>query len=775
MSYMKISSSKYWLYAGICSLLVLIAACNTTSKIPDDDQLYIGIDKIDYSNYQKHTHVSVTREEVDAALACAPNGALFGSSTYRTPFPYALWIYNAFSDSKSKMGQWFAKTFGKAPVLMSHVNPELRASVAQSVLHVHGYFRGKVDYEIVPKKNPKKAKVAYKVDMGQLFTIDSIEYRNFPPEADSLISSTQNERLLKKGEPFDVTSLDGERKRLSRLFRNNGYYYYQPDYATYLADTIQVPGKVQVRMQMLDSLPASAQRKWYIGKLDINLRREMMEQLRDSTKRRRYTVHYNGKRSPIRMRVIMRDVKFRPGTLYSYDDYITSMDKIASKGIFSLVDFQFTPRDSTATCDTLDLAINCVFDKPYDFYIEANATGKSNGLVGPELVMGFTKRNAFRGGEKFDFNIHGSYEWQTGHDMEGSSTQINSYEYGGDASLEFPRLIMPFVSQRKRFYTTPSTMLKGSLNIVNRAKFFRRHIISGEWTYKIQTSETSRHQFSPLILEFNYMNAKSDLFTEILEESPYLKTAMMDQFIPKLSYTYSYSSPSSKRNPIYWETTLSESANMLSLAYAAFGEKWNDKGKTMFKNPYAQFFKIETDLRKTWTLGSHTQLVGHINMGLAYAYGNSESVPYSEQFYVGGANSIRAFNVRSIGPGAYKLADKKYAYMDRTGDLKFLANLEFRTRLFDNLYGATFLDAGNVWIIREDSYRTGGKFLWNKAFRQLAVGTGIGLRYDLKYFVLRLDWGIGLHIPYDTGKSGFYNIPSFKDGQSFHLAIGYPF
>ena len=160
---------------------------------------------------------------------------------------------------------------------------------------------------------------------------------------------------------------------------------------------------------------------------------------------------------------------------------------------------------------------------------------------------------------------------------------------------------------------------------------------------------------------------------------------------------------------------------------------------------------------------------------MAYAYGNSTAIPYSEQFYVGGANSIRAFNVRSVGPGAYRLAEKKNAYMDRTGDVKLLANLEYRTKLFGNLHGALFFDAGNVWTVHDDPYRPQGQFRFDEFAQQLAIGTGIGLRYDLEFFVLRLDWGIGLHLPYETGKKGFYNIPSFKDGQSFHLAVGYPF
>lgn len=768
---------------------MLVAGCSTTSSLPEGEQLYIGLDHVTYEHYEKNAHASLVKEEVDAVLACEPNGALFGSSYHRTPLPYGLWIWNAFSDSESGLGKWLAKSFGKPPVLMRTVNPELRSSVAQSVLRSHGYFRGKVNYETLQMKNPKKGKVGYTIDMGHLFTLDSIDYINFPPEAEELISLSEKDKKLHRGDPFDVSVLDEERSRLSTLFRNNGYYYYEPGYASYLADTLSVPGKVQLKLQMADSVPDAALRKWYIGKVDVNLRRQFMERLNDSIVRRRFTLHFNGRRPRVRAGVLLGALRLRSGQLYSYDNYLESVSRLSSTGLFSMVDFRFTPRDTTLSCDTLDMQLNAVLDKPYDFYIEGNMTGKTNGLVGPELILGLTKRNVFRGGEKLDFNIHGSYEWQTGHDAEGTSSDINSYEYGGDLSLEFPRLLFPRFGKRtepgrrgggpqirrRRFFSTPSTVVKASLNIVNRAKYFRRHIISGELTYNFQTSATSRHSFSPLILSYNYMNRTTARFDSIMEESPYLKMSMMDQFIPKMSYTYSYTSPQNLRNPIRWETTVSESANILSLGYAIAGEKWGEKEKTMFENPYAQFFKIETDFRKTWKLGEYSELVGHLNAGIIFSYGNSTTAPYSEQFYVGGANSIRAFNVRTLGPGGYYVPIRKFSYMDQTGDIKFQANLEYRSRLFGNLYGALFLDAGNVWTRHDDGYRTGGQLKMKNFFDQLAVGTGVGVRYDLDFFVLRLDWGIGIHLPYDTGKSGYYNIPKFKDGQSFHLAIGYPF
>ena len=786
------------------SLAFVLSAlsCSTTKHIPDDDQLFVGLTKIDYQNYEPGQDFDNTREEIEAALATAPNGALFGSSYYRTPFPYGLWIWNWADGSSGVFKKWMKKTFGKAPVLMSQVNPALRASVARSVLRKNGYLHGTVDYEEVAQRNPKKMKIGYTVRLDTLFRVDTIAYVGFPAPMQQLIDSTLDKSYIKPGSSFNVANLDAERTRLSRLFRNNGYYYYQTGYASYLADTFDIANHALLRLQLADSLPPEALRPWHIGQTKVELRRSMREQLNDSIGRRFLKVYYNGKHSPIRPRVILSDLKLRPRQLFSYDNYQESVQKLNATGVFSSVDFQLTPRAMT---DTLDLTLGCTFDKPYDFYVETNFVNRTIGRLGPELKVGFTKRNAFRGAEKLDINLHGAYEWQT----NGGGSDMNSYEYGADASIEFPRIIAPFVNRTRRtgsngrrrprrFYATPWTVAKVSSDVIRRPSYYKMHIVSGEWTYRWQPSETSRHEFSPLTLKYQFMNSHTDQFEELLNENPYLMATMDDYFIPKMRYTYTYASPSSLRNPIRWETSIEQAGNLTALYDVLIqGNSWNQKGKTLFKNPYSQFVRFETDFVKTWTLDQKTQLVGHLNWGLLWSYGNSEEAPFSELFYVGGANSIRAFTVRSIGPGAFKgfPGDRQFSYLMQNGDSKLVLNLELRRRLFGSLYGALFLDAGNVWNSSDwtitgsddddndtrdfvefwNSIFSNTRFSANKFLRELATGTGVGLRYDLDFLILRVDWGFGLHLPYDTGKSGYLNIPRFRDMHSLHIAIGYPF
>ena len=319
---------------------------------------------------------------------------------------------------------------------------------------------------------------------------------------------------------------------------------------------------------MAKDVPVAATHPWYIGRININMKKSFMEQPTDSTHSRFFTVRYSGKKQPIRTRVLLADMKLRPRRAYSYSDYLETSSKINAMGLFSMTEFQFTPRDTTAACDTLDLTLNCTFDKPWDFYVETNFNARSIGRMGPELRMGVTRRNAFRGGEKIDVNVHGSYEWAT---SNGSS--MNNYEYGADASVQFPRIIAPFFSnsrsrvrrdengrriRRRRFYSTPTTLAKIATDVIYRPGYYKMHVVSGEWTYRWQTSENSRHEFSPLSVRYQFMNSRTSEFDAVMQAHPYLWATMQDFFIPEMRYTYTYTRSLNSSHPLRWENTLSE-------------------------------------------------------------------------------------------------------------------------------------------------------------------------------------------------------------------------
>ena len=789
------------LFAFMAFLFILVA-CSTTSAIPDGEQLYTGMEPTKYSNYKENQHFNDVKEELDLVLATKPNAAWLGSPSVRSPFPIGLWIWNAFSQDTTGLSRWLVRAFGSSPVLMSSTTPDLRVTVGENLLHKRGYFNGKISYEKLAQRNPKKMRLQYAVDMGRLWLLDSVQYTNFPPSADSLIRTNLDKAIIRKGDAFDVATLEQERKRITDLFRNNGYYYYQNNDASYLADTTKAYGLASVRLQMADSVSDKALRKWTIGTINFNLQRQFIDSLTQHKRFRDIIVNYNGSHMPLRLRAITNDLKIWPGTVYNNELFEKSQQQLNGSGIFSATNFTFTPRDTTDTCNVLDMTINCIFDKPYDFYIEAYGKGKTSGRYGPEAIIGLTKRNVFRGGEKLNLRIHGSYEWSASSDDNGNDRLgLNNYEYGAEASLQFPRLVNPFVTPpRKRwereerktaeaaekglvyipkgprvYYTTPSTTLKASVDVLNRSKYFKRHVVSGELTYQWQPNERNSYSFSPLTLAYEYMHNVTDRYLELIDSVPYLEVSLADQFIPKMMFQHTFMSPAHYKSPIKIWTTVSEASNILSAGYAAFGRRWSEKDKKLFKNPFAQFVKIDANLTKVWSLGEKSGIAAHVNLGTLWAYGNSRFAPYTEQFYVGGANSIRAFNARQIGPGRYRSTQRRRSYVEQTGDIKIQFNLEYRPHLMGSLYGAVFLDAGNVWTMHYDDGRPEGHFKFKNILNEMALGTGVGLRYDIGYFMIRLDWGLGLHVPYETDKTGFYNISKFKDAQAFHLAIGLPF
>ncbi|MBQ4064455.1 MAG: BamA/TamA family outer membrane protein [Bacteroidaceae bacterium] len=761
-------------------MATLLASCSTTRHIPDGEQLYTGIKKIEIDGEKKYAASSTGQqamEEVVAALDRAPNGAIAGSSTYRG-LPVGLWWYNAFYNSKGRIGRWFFETFGDAPVLMSDVNPELRAQVANNILKYYGYFNGSVTENIITdKKNSKKAKVIYNITLHKPYLYDSIQYRGFTGKADSLIKATKAERLIRKGEQFSATAINSERERINTLLRNNGYYYYQPTFTRILADTINTPGYAQMRIEPQAGLAARNNRPYTIGNINIHILRNNTAQYagskNDTIRRSRFSYIYNGEKPPVRPGTMLRNIYMRPGELYSQEAQQKTVSRLSQINIFGNSNITFTPRGES---DTLDLNIMAQLDKPYDFTFEMNVTSKSNNQIGPGSIISLSRKNLFRGGETLTMSLKGSYEWQTKDEGITDKDLLNSWEMGADVSLTFPRLFLPFF-QRRLMRIPSSTSLRVYVNRLNRSGFFRMIHLGGDLSYKIYTKSTTTHTITPLRLTFDLLRDTSEKFDEIVANNRSLQNSFRDQFIPAMQYTFVYDNAKTRhRNKSYFEGSITAAGNITSLAFCAFGKGWNQKDKHLFENPYAQFVKLTAELRQLYRIDRNNFIATRIMAGILHSYGNSEYAPYSEQFYIGGANSLRAFTVRTVGPGSFHPAtETRYSYLDETGTLKLEANIEYRFRIISELHGAIFVDAGNIWLTKKDESRPGGEITMKDFAKDIALNTGFGVRYDLDFLVLRLDFGLGLHAPYKTDKRGYFNLSPFGNGFAWHFAIGYPF
>ena len=764
----------------LTAICLALLSCSTIRNLPEGEVLYTGIKDINIVDRKENASTSIGDEavaEISATLACAPNAAIAGSSKHRG-IPFGLWWYNSFANSKTRLGKWLFKTFAADPVLLSDVKPALRAQVADSRLQNYGYFNGKVTEEtIVDKKNPRKAKVSYTVTLGKPYLYDSIEYRGFSLREENLISSSRNKSYLAKGEQFSVSNLTAERDRLSTLFRNSGYYYYQENSIAYSADTVNTPGYIALRVHPQKGLPAETARPWHIGRTTLRITKSgASARASDTLRLRNLTYIYSGEKPPVRPGTVLRNMQLRRGALYSQENQSLTLQQLSSLNIFNGINISFTPQKQDNAGDTLDMNITAQLGKPYDFTFELNATTKSNDQIGPGSKVTLSRNNIFRGGETLKLSLLGSYEWQTDNAVQGREAVINSWEIGSNVSLTFPRIFFPLIHRRYlRFPSSTSFSIYG--NQLNRSGFFKMVHVGGEASYTLKPRRTTTHKVTPFRLTYDMLQRTTAKFDSIVAGNRSIANSFRNQFIPAMQYSITYDNTSTHhRNKTWWESSVTSSGNIVSLAFCAFGEKWNEKNKNLFDNPYAQFMKLTTEVRNLFRIDSRNYIATRFMAGAIASYGNSVTAPYSEQFYIGGANSLRGFTVRSIGPGGYHPASStRYSYLDETGSLKFEANIEYRTKLFGNLQGALFVDAGNIWLLREDEERPGGKFTLGSFADQVALNTGFGLRYDLQFLVLRFDVGIPLHYPYDTGKSGYYNVPSFGKGYAWHFAIGYPF
>ena len=759
-----------------CQLSILIFAiiclsCSTTKHVPAGEKLYTGIQRIEVTDEDKSEIGDAAMTDVETALAFPPNNALFGSSTTRIPFPFGLWMYNSFVNKKGKFNQWIFKVFAAKPVLISSVNPEVRTNIAQNLLREYGYFNGIAGYEIIPdRKDTVKAKIRYRLTMNEPYTYDSIEYRRLQRRVDTLLVLESDASLLREGDQFNVIRLDTERQRIASLMRNNGYFYFRPDYILYQADSTITPQKVNLRVSLDQGIPQQAVRPWKIGNLSVNLFGYSNERPTDSIRYKDMTIYYEGKLR-VRPNILYNQFYFKPGDVYSQAKQTQTQSGLSHLNIFRYTEIHYTPSDTTRLCDTLNVAVNATYDLPLIGELEMNFTANNNRRIGPGAIFSVTKNNIFGGGESFGISVNGTYEWLIGRNRNTNYSLLDNYEYGVTGTFIFPRVLLPAFFKRE--YTFPaSTTVQVYANRLNRAEFFRMSSFGGNLTYDFLPDPIRHHAFTPFRLTYTRLERTTEQFDLIAAQNPALFQSLNNLFIPAISYTYTLDNSVVRkgRHMTWWQLSVAEAGNTLSGIFLLGGKRFTEE-KKILGIPFSQFLKLTTELRYNQVLDRNNRLVYRIGGGIIFSYGNTSIAPYSEQFYAGGANSIRAFTIRSVGPGRFHPETGNMMNFDHTGDLKFEGNIEYRFNLVGDLEGAMFLDVGNVWMLRDDPSRPGGTLKLKHLFNDIATGTGAGIRYNLDVLILRLDIGVGLHLPYDTGRKGYFNTSRV----GFHIAVGYPF
>ena len=752
-------------------LWLLLPSCSTTRRIPDGELLYTGLKGVNVTTPDGEKFPQSVTEQLTEAVSVKPNNPLLGSASVRTPFPIGLWVWNNWNPNSKGLKHKLYEKLVRKPVLVSDVRPELRVHMLDNILDENGYFSGSVDYELVKPRNKKKAGIRYLIRSGEPYLIDSIGLLPDSVPLYRLIDSLATaSTYLQPGARYSTDSLAAARVNIANAVRNRGYYYFRPEFLQYLADSTINKNRISLRLDIADNVHPWALDRFTTGEITTTVHPNRGKGTPDTIATvRGDLVLYR----PMKLRrsLITDCVMFREGHRFSVRQMDQTQTRFSRLGIFNNINIQVTPDTVHRDKRLLNVNIDCTLDNPWEASIEANVSSKSNSYLGPGMSLGLTNHNIFGGAEQLSVTLTGSYEWQTG---SGRSSLFNSYEVGLNSTLAFPRLLAPrFVPRSRRDLNW--TRISLGLDVLNRPHYFKMQQFNTGITYDWRPSRYLSSSFTLFKLTYSHLQNTTLTFDSIMQANPAIALSFMDQFIPQMTYSATYDRTYGRNNTLNLQLTLQQAGNIFWSIYELSGKKGEKK---LFGTPFSQFIKAYGQIVYGRRLVSDMDLwlVNRVATGAAWAYGNSRQAPYSEQFYAGGANSIRAFTVRSIGPGSYRApASQINGYFDQTGTFIFLANSELRFPILGPLQGALFLDAGNVWSLRHEDTRSGGQLQASTFLRDIALGTGAGLRFNIQMLVIRADLGIGIHAPYHTSRHGYYNMESFGKSLAFHLAIGYPF
>ena len=627
----------------------------------------------------------------------------------------------------------------------------------KSVLHGLGYVRGSVDYSLKFGKK-KKVKVVYNLHPGVRYHVRSIDYDIHDARIDSLLKANDDGRSkLREGMPFMVSALDEERNRITDLLNNNGYVNFHKDFISFSADTVRGSSDIGLTLHLHKFMASgggeeSEHRQYTIGDIRYHATGELDE-------------------IPLRRSVLEENTLLQPGKLYNADDLQKTYNRFGRLQIVKYTNIKFTERPDS---NVLDCNIGISTNKINSISFQPEGTNTA-GDFGAAASLAYENRNLFNGAEAFSIKLRGAFEAITG--LEGYQNQ-NYEEYSIEARLVFPRFLIPFLSKKFRRQSTAVSELFASYNMQNRPEFHRR-VFSAGWRYR-WNDVSGRRSYKVDLLDLNYIympwisnTFRDEYLNDVNNINSILRYNYEDLFIMKFGFGMSYNNGNEA-----FKVNVETSGNLLSGISHALGSKRNGENQyTLFNIAFAQYVKGDFDYTKVFNIDRNNSLAFHCGLGIAYPYGNSKVLPFEKRYFSGGANSVRGWSVRGLGPGRFRGTDGAIDFINQTGDLKLDLNLELRSFLFWKVYGALFVDAGNIWTLRAYEEQPGGQFRFNDFYKQIAVSYGLGIRFNFDFFILRFDMGMKAINPAYETKEEHYAIfhPDFSRDFAFHFAVGLPF
>ncbi len=755
---------------------LLLAACSGVKHLPPGEKLYTGADvKLEDNENLKRKKTRFIENVAEVAIRPAPNKSYLGMRP-------RVWLHLVTGDNpKSWLGKWLRKR-GKAPVYLSSVKPKVTAAIIDARLFNIGIFNGLTGYEVVEKEHT--AKVIYTSYIHKPYTFGELTYAIADDSLSQVILSEKDKTLIKPGKDYNLEMLRTERDRIDAVLKNKGYFYFNPDYLLFKADTSTADHMVSLQLTLKDSIPDIAVTVYSVNNVfidqDYNLNVEFSNENKDTLQYRNYVFRGLESDQRIRPRAILRSVYLRKGDVYSRQNHNITLNRLMSMGNFKFVQVKFADSDSAAA-GLLDVDILMTTMPLRTFRAEMDIVSKSNNFAGPRINASLLNRNTFRGSELLNLNLGGSFEAQ----LSGKSENLYSYSFNPQIELTFPRLIVPFDPGIRNSIFIPTTRFSLSYNYLKRVNYFDMQIFQLGFGYRWKENIRKQHDLSPVSLSFSSLTNESEAFNELLATNPFLKKSYEEQFVAGTSYSFTYNEQviPLKRMQFFFQGTAETAGNAFSLVKIIGGEKpSSDEPSTIAGSIYSQFARLSIDGRFYYNFRDNNKLAMRFFAGVAKPYGNSSILPYSKQFFSGGANSLRAFQINSVGPGTHFQDGGTRGFLQLGGDIKLEVNGEYRFSIYRFFKGALFADAGNVWLHKSSPASIGSPFAFSKFMNEIAVGAGVGVRFDVSFFLLRFDVAIPLRKPWlEDNHRWVINGIDFgssvwrKDNLILNVAIGYPF
>ena len=766
---MALLNKAYYIFT--CSFVLFFASCSNTRYLPANDALYTGAKiKIDSSRL---SHKQNKKIKNDLAILVRPkiNSKILGLRV-------KLFVYNIAGHPKKKVSLrgWLKNKFGEPPVLASDVDPGRNSKVLQSYLQNKGYFLALVDGDSLTRK--KKAKAIYHVQPGSQYTIQTVTLLKDSSAVNKAIAADFSETLLQKGKPFDLDIIKLERIRIDADLKENGFYFFNPDFLIVNVDSNLKNNKVDLFVKVKQGVPGEAQHTYDIKDVYIFSDYKLSGGAADTSKLK--AVQYKNfflvdSAHQFKSGLFDEAMRFQPGDTYTRSDHNLTLSRLINLGVFNFVKNRFEIVQGTDS-PMLNSYYYLTPMPKKSLHAEIFGTTKSDNLVGSQITVGWQNRNTLKGGELLSIDVYGGFEVQFSSYLQG----FNTYRTGLDNKLSFPRFIVPFFYLNTTGSFIPKTNIELGYDYLTKIRLYTLNSFHGSFGYDWKESARKEHQLNPIAITYVQPLNVTQEYKDSAAKNPVLLLAIQKQFILGSNYNFNYNQLVGKQRPnaIYFNGNLDLSGNVAGLLSGANAKS----GKTVYLLglDFSQYIRAETDFRYYHKEGT-TVWANRIDIGFGYPYGNSTALPFIKQFFVGGTNSVRAFRSRSVGPGTYNSPDQNNFLPDQSGDIKLEMNTELRAKLFSIVNGAIFVDAGNVWLYNADTSRPGGQFS-GQFLQQLAVGTGVGLRFDVSILLIRLDVAFPLRKPYlPEGQRWVINQIDFGSGNwrsnnlVFNLGIGYPF